>query len=384
MRWGAVGVFYWLSPLGKRNIFVLLQWRYRYSIMKETQEKDFYLPAEWEPQEALLLTWPHNETDWRAYLKDITETFIQLASIVCKYENVIIAARDAAAVEALLRSRIDAEAMRKITVWQADNDDTWARDHAFISLIPKQQGGESGERRLLDFRFNGWGEKFSADKDNAINATLYRHGAIKGKYIDCNDFVLEGGSIESDGQGTIFTTAHCLLAPHRNEPLGEADIDRLLRERLAADRIVWLHHGTLMGDDTDGHIDTTVRLAPNDTLLHVSFDDPNDAHYDDFRALRQELEGLRTREGKPYRLLPLPSPTAIYDGGERLPATYANFIIINGAVIVPTYGQPQSDREAMETIQRAFPDRDIIGVNALTVIRQHGSLHCLTMQIPAV
>ena len=198
-----------------------------------------------------------------------------------------------------------------------------------------------------------------------------------------NGVILRNGSIESDGKGTIFTTSSCLLAPHRNQPMTRAEIEERLLKTLHAVRIVWIEHGKLEGDDTDGHIDTTVRLAPDDTLLYI-YSDENDKHFADFQAMENQLKALRTLEDKPYRLLRLPFPEAIYDNGVRLPATYANFVILNHSVLCPTYAQPYRDGLAMSQLQKAFPGRKIIGIDARTVIRQHGSLHCLTMQFPKI
>ena len=208
-------------------------------------------------------------------------------------------------------------------------------------------------------------------------------GAFDGVVEDHTDFVLEGGSIESDGKGTIFTTSSCLLAPYRNQPMTRVEIEERLLKTLHAVRIVWIEHGKLEGDDTDGHIDTTVRLAPDDTLLYI-YSDENDEHFADFQAMENQLKALRTLEDKPYRLLRLPFPEAIYDNGVRLPATYANFVILNHSVLCPTYAQPYRDGQAMSQLQKAFPGRKIIGIDARTVIRQHGSLHCLTMQFPKI
>ena len=257
------------------------------------------------------------------------------------------------------------------------SNDTWARDHGFISLVDDQGG-----RRLLDFKFNGWGEKFPAELDNAINRRLYDEGKISGEYIDCLDFVLEGGSIESDGKGTIFTTSCCLLAPHRNQPLSQAEIEARLKQELCAERILWIDHGHLTGDDTDGHIDTLVRVCPDNTLLYISCDDPQDEQYEDLRLMEEQLKTFRTLEGKPYRLVKLPMPRPILFEGERLPATYANFLVINGAVLCPTYDQPDLDAEALRLIGEAFPDREIVGIDCRSIIKQHGSLHCCTMQYP--
>ena len=258
-------------------------------------------------------------------------------------------------------------------------NDTWARDHGFISLVDDQ-----GHRQLLDYRFNGWGEKFPADLDNAINRKLYDQGRLQGEYIDCLDFVLEGGSIESDGKGTVFTTFCCLLAPHRNQPMTREQIEERLKRDLHVQRVLWIDHGELIGDDTDGHIDTLVRICPDDTLLYIGCDEPQEAHYEALRQMEEQLKTFRTLEGQPYRLLKLPLPRAIVFEGERLPATYANFLVINGAVLCPTYNQPDLDAIAMEQIGKAFPDREIIGIDCLSIIKQHGSLHCCTMQYPRI
>ena len=259
------------------------------------------------------------------------------------------------------------------------SNDTWARDHGFITLTD-----DEGHHRLLDFCFNGWGEKFPAELDNAINRRLYDEGLLGGEYVDCLDFVLEGGSIESDGRGTVFTTTGCLLAPHRNQPLTKAQIEERLKRELHAERILWIDHGNLTGDDTDGHIDTLVRICPDDTLLYMGCDDPADEQYEELRLMKEQLKTLRTLDGKPYRLIKLPMPRTIFDGEDRLPATYANFLVINGAVLCPTYAQPDLDAEALRLISEAFPDRKIVGIDCRAVIKQHGSLHCCTMQYPKI
>ena len=260
-----------------------------------------------------------------------------------------------------------------------NSNDTWARDHGFITLVDDQ-----GHARLLDFKFNGWGEKFPAELDNAINRRLYDEGKLKGEYADCLDFVLEGGSIESDGKGTVFTTTGCLLAPHHNQPMTKDQIEERLKQELHAERVLWIDHGNLVGDDTDGHIDTLVRICPDDTLLYMGCDDPDDEQYEELQLMEQQLKTFCTIEGKPYRLLKLPMPRPIIFEGERLPATYANFLVINGAVLCPTYAQPDLDAEALRLVGEAFPDREIVGIDCRSIIKQHGSLHCCTMQYPSV
>lgn len=324
-----------------------------------------------------MLTWPHENTDWKPYLADITETYLQLSEAITAYEQLIVATPQPEKVRGLLSTKLSEEEMSHVKIYPCPSNDTWARDHGPITI-------SNGDNLcLLDFQFNGWGKKFTSEKDNDITRCLFKQGAFNGCHIiDNNDFVLEGGSIESDGKGTVMTTSFCLLAKNRNQPMTKADIERELKKRLFAERIIWIDHGQLIGDDTDGHIDTIARFAPNDTIVYVGCDDKSDPQYEDFTLLEQQLEELKTIEGKHYRLVKVPMPHPIYDGDDRLPATYANFLIMNGAVIVPTYNQPKLDKEALTAIGSAFPDRKIIGIDASTIIRQHGSIHCLTMQIP--
>ncbi len=327
--------------------------------------KRYRLPAEWEPQSGVQLTWPHAATDWAPMLDEVTKTYEEMAREIRKREPLLIVG--------------------------PPTNDTWARDHGFITLNKEEQStplsstkGAGGEALLLDFKFNGWGEKFPAELDNAINRRLYDDGSVRGEYVDHLDFVLEGGSIESDGQGTIFTTSCCLLAPHRNQPLSKNQIEERLKQYLCAERILWIDHGQLTGDDTDGHIDTLVRIAPNDTLLYIRCSEPDDEQYEELRLMEEQLLTFRTLDGRPYRLLPLPMPRPIYDDeGSRLPATYANFLVVNGAVLCPTYAQPDLDSEALRIIGEAFPGREIVGIDCRSLIQQHGSLHCCTMQYPA-
>ena len=351
-------------------------------------DKAYRLPAEWEPQSGVQLTWPHRDTDWAPMLDEVLTVYQQMAREISRREPLLVVAPEGAA-----------PGMVHVV---CNTDDTWARDHGFITLVrsderevisdklatQKNLSPSSTEKNLspithhssllLDFCFNGWGEKFPAEQDNAINRRLYDVGAVKGEYVDHLDFVLEGGSIESDGQGTIFTTSQCLLAPHRNQPLSKQEIEQRLKDYLYAERVLWIDHGHLTGDDTDGHIDTLVRICPDDTLLYIKCDDPADEHFDDLQLMEEQLRSFRTLDGRPYRLLALPMPKS----EERLPATYANFLVINGAVLCPTYAQPDLDAKALSVIAQAFPGRDIVPIDCRPLIKQHGSLHCCTMQFP--
>ncbi len=308
------------------------------------------LPAEWESQDAILLVWPHERTDWSPMLAEVRHTVQTIIEAIERFEPVILIRSDK---------------------WDLPTNDTWVRDFGPITIE------ENGRPVLLDFTFTGWGGKFAAEKDNAVSRKLHAAGAFGTTALRTVDLILEGGSIESDGQGTLLTTTECLLNPNRNPHLSREQIEEQLKSELGVSTILWLEHGHLVGDDTDAHIDTLARLCPGKTIVYVACDDPADEHFASLKAMEQELEQFSD-----YRLLPLPWPGAKYDSeGHRLPATYANYLVINGAVLVPTYNDP-ADSLALEVIGKAFADREIIGIDCSTLILQHGSLHCMTMQIP--
>ena len=340
----------------------------------EQPKRQLFMPAEWHRLQMVQLTWPHEGTDWNYMLHEVEECYMELAKAISSRVQLLVVAPDTEKVRVTLE-KCGAK-MNNIILFQCDTNDTWARDHAFITIL-----GDNVPH-YVDFCFNGWGRKFEASLDNAINGKLYDAGIVKGEYEDCTSFVLEGGSIESDGKGTILTTSQCLLAPHRNQPMEKEDIEKCLKKMLHAERILWLNHGNLIGDDTDGHIDTVARLAPNDTIVYMQCTDENDAQYEDLKAMEDEIASLRTAEDKPYRMIALPSPAPIYDeDGKRLPATYANFLIMNNCVLYPTYAQ-ENDRDAAVALSKAFPTHEIVGIDCRALIKQHGSLHCVTMQYP--
>ena len=341
------------------------------------------LPAEWAPQSAILISWPHAETDWADILDEVTECYVRMAYAIAAHQPLIILVVEGLDVSSLLEKRLPQAVFSNITfVVVPKTNDTWVRDYGFLTVQ------STGGAELMDFRFNGWGGKFKAEHDNAANHLLFETQLLRGHYVDALDFELEGGGIESDGCSTLLTTAECLLNPNRRRqgdavPTSDkAQVEALLKERLGVERILWLHHGYLAGDDTDSHIDTLARLCPNDTIIYVQCTDTADEHYEALAAMEQELQAFRTLEDKPYRLIPVPLPDACYDEEDRLPATYANFLIMNKVVLVPTYAQPEKDALALKNIQKAFPEREIIGVDCRALIRQHGSLHCATMQFP--
>ena len=337
------------------------------------------LLPEWYPQSGVQLTWPHAGTDWAYMLPEVTECYLRLAFEIARREPLLIVAPEPEEVKRLLREKLPVAVCDNIAFAACPTNDTWARDRAFLTV-----GGGSAGLELLDFRFNGWGDKCESRLDNAINRTIFDRGHILGgTYTDCLDFCLEGGSIETDGRGTLLTTAQCLLNPNRNPQYGQSEIEDILARRLGVNHFLWLTEGYLAGDDTDSHIDTLARLCPDNTILYVKCADSSDEHFAALKRMEEQIKAFRTPEGEAYRLITVPLPPAVYDEeGDRLPATYANYLVMDKAVLYPTYGSPETDEAARLAIIKAYPSREAVSVPCNALIRQHGSLHCATMQYP--
>ncbi len=334
------------------------------------------MPAEWEHSGAVMIAWPHADTDWAYMLDEVTACYCDIARAITDNGAILVVAAPDIAIPKKHLADIDNS---RIIFCQVATNDTWARDFGPITITDSD-----GTTRLLDFCFNGWGLKFAACLDNLITSKLSGASLFRAPLENHLGFVLEGGSIESDGRGTILTTSECLMSPNRNGDLSRQQIEQYLRSALGAERVLWVGHGYLAGDDTDSHIDTLARLAPDDTILYVKCDNPHDEHYNALSLMEQDLMAMRTSNGQPYNLIALPMPDPIYDeDGQRLPATYANFLITDTSVLLPVYGQPANDRLAAQIMNIAFPGRRILTVDCRPLIRQHGSLHCVTMQLPS-
>ena len=332
-------------------------------------------PAEWEPQDAVLIAWPHAGTDWAERLSEVETTYVALGVAITRFQRLVIVVADAA-LEAHARAQLASAGadLGRIRFVHAAYDDTWLRDSGPITL----RDGEGF--RLLDFRFTGWGGKYGASQDDALISQLVAAGLFKDAKHQRIDFALEGGGIETDGEGTLLTTWQCL---HERHPtLTRQEISWPLENALQQHRVLWLDHGALEGDDTDAHIDTLARFAARDAITFQDCDDPADSHYAGLKAMGAELAALRTADNKPYRLYPLPWARPIIDEGRRLAASYANFLIINGAVLMPAYGD-KMDAAAAVMLGNAFPNHAIVPVPCRPLIWQNGSLHCITMQLPA-
>lgn len=335
-----------------------------------------FWPAEWSAQDGILIAWPHAGTDWAANLAEVETTYAALLAAITRRQRALVCVADAEIQRRMRALAIEAGAdLDRIDAIAIDYDDTWLRDSGPITVV------SSGRHRLLDFRFTGWGGKFEASRDDRLVAGLIERGVFApGIDHESIDFALEGGAIESDGEGSVLTTWRCLSTRHPDR--SRSEIEQRLARHLHAERILWLEHGALDGDDTDAHVDTLARFAAVDAIVYQGCDDSLDEHHAPLQAMAAELTALRTRHGSAYRLHALPWPRPIHaSDGRRLAASYANFLIVNGAVLMPGYGDP-ADHAAAQVLARAFPDRTIEIVPCRPLIEQNGSLHCVTMQLP--
>jgi agmatine/peptidylarginine deiminase len=336
------------------------------------------LPAEWEAQAAVMLTWPHDQGDWAPVLDAVEPVFTAIAVAITRHQDLLVNCADADHAERI-RARLMARGVpeQRLFLSLTPSDDTWARDHGPLAV------SVNDHPRLLDFRFNGWGDKYPAARDDAITRRLAASGWFGRTPVESLELVLEGGSIDSDGERSLLTTTACLLHPQRNPQYPRPAIEARLQALFGVERILWLEHGCIEGDDTDGHIDMLARFASPTTIIYQQCDEPEYRCYAELQAMEQELRAFRDADGRPYRLVGLPWPQPKTDAdGARMPASYANFLLINGAVLMPTYRDP-ADALAARRLQACFPDRELTGIDCLPLIAQHGSLHCLTMQIPA-
>ncbi len=327
------------------------------------------LKAEWERQNLVLMALPNANTDWVSVnLEQSAGVFRKIAQAIAYSQMVYML------VDNINEAKKHFCSTNNIIFIEANFNDTWTRDYGALSIE------ESGINKLLDFRFNGWGGKFEASLDNSVNKQLKSRGFYGKAELESYDIELEGGAIDTDGQGTILTTKSCLLNPNRNGGLNQAEAEDILSSKLGAKRALWVENSYLEGDDTDGHIDMLARFVNADTIAYLKCEDSTDSHYKSLQELEKELKSFRQVDGKPYNLVPLPFTEPKVKDGNRLPASYANFLITNSALLFPTYQSPK-DKEAQEIFKKLFPKREVIPVPCTKLIEQGGSLHCSTMQI---
>ena len=335
------------------------------------------LVPEFSPQSGVIITWPHPDSDWQDSLADVEPVYLAITRVISLYERVLLVCYDDRHVHhvsnLLKHAGASAHAIHYVAV---RTNDTWVRDYGPLSVA-----GSNGTR-LLDFTFDGWGGKHESRRDNQASRRLFDKGIFSVYDLTQQSLVLEGGAIDTDGFGTLLTTTRCLLESARNPGMDKSAMEACFHDVLGIERTLWLDHGMLRGDDTDGHVDMLARFCSPHDIAYLQCTDPGDAHYGELSAMEQQLRSFIAHDGTPYALHPLPMPRAVYsETGERLPASYANFLIINHAVLVPVYDDP-ADQRALGVLQRCFPNREIIAINCLPLIQQYGSLHCATMQMP--
>jgi agmatine/peptidylarginine deiminase len=330
-------------------------------------------PAEWEPQSAVLIAWPHAGTDWADRLASVETTYVALVASITRFEIALVCVADASIEDRARELLAPVADLSQVRFVRLPYDDTWLRDSGPITLR------DGNAHRLLDFHFTAWGGKFEAGLDDQIVSALSDKGMFGQARRERIDFALEGGAIETDGRGTLLSTWRCLHERHPD--LDRKQVTERLEGWLQQRRTLWLEHGYLEGDDTDAHVDTLARFASADAIVYQGCQDLEDAHFPELQAMAAELAAFTQDNGKPYRLFELPWPKPIIDNGRRLAASYANFLIVNGAVLAPAYGDA-ADEEALRVLAQAFPGREIVPVPCRPLIWQNGSLHCLTMQLP--
>ena len=338
--------------------------------------KKFY--AEWTKQDGILLAFPHQDSDWREYLAEVREVYCQIIYEIIQIQSCLVLCQNKEEVKQIIKSyaknsQWNLEYLKNLYLIEIPTNDTWARDFGGITI------NYQGQNLVLDYGFNGWGLKFAANYDNNITKQLHKLGIFK--QIKTKKIILEGGSIESNGEGIILTNTQCLLESNRNPAYSQNKIEKILKKDFGAKKILWLNYGYLAGDDTDSHIDTLARFIDKNTIAYLKCEDKNDEHYQALAKMEKELKKLKNLNQKPFKLVSLPFCEAKYFHNERLPATYANFLFLNGAVLLPIY-RDKNDNKAIKILQKALPKHKIIPIDCSVLIRQHGSLHCISMQFP--
>jgi len=336
---------------------------------------------EWTQQQAVLITWPHPNSDWRNKLTQVNECYVELAKQISARQPLIVITHDSRHQdEVICLMELGGCNMKNCHFFCLPTNDTWIRDYGPISVR------DSSGLQLLNFRFNGWGNKFPAELDNSLNGRLTRSDSCRGlveynNFVDC-DIILEGGSIDVDGKRSLMTTSRCLLHPERNVGMVKKRYEQYFLEQFGIKQVLWLDHGALIGDDTDGHVDMLARFVNEKTICY-SEATKKDPQYAQLKQMAEQLQQFTDIDSRLYDLVPLPLPSPILDDdGSRLPASYCNFSMINDAVLVPIYDDP-NDMLVLNIFNELYPKREVVGIPSRILIQQGGAVHCATMQIPA-
>lgn len=336
----------------------------------------FRVPAEWERQEAVWLSWPVNRKTWPGHFEPIPGKFAEIAAAITPYEKVRINCERSGQEEARRLIEAAGADLARVEFFDHVINDSWCRDHGPIFV----KNDRTGEVAITDWQYNAWGGKYPPfDRDNEIPRRIAEALGLRRFEVP---LVLEGGSIEVDGEGQLLTTEACLLNKNRNPHLTRGKIEESLCRNLGVDRILWLHDG-IVGDDTDGHIDDLARFFRPDAIVTVIEEDETDPNCAILRENLERLKSLRTRDDRPFELRTLPMPLPVYCDGERLPASYANYLIINEAVLLPVFRQPERDGLAAEILADCFPGRTIVPIDCVDLVLGLGALHCISQHQPA-
>ena len=344
-------------------------------LMETPRELGFRMPAEWEPQEAVWLTWPVNETTWPGLFERIPPKFAEIASLITRHESVHINCPRPVQASARKHLRAAGAVLERVRFFDHPSNDAWCRDHGPIFV----KNDSTGQVALTDWKYNAWGGKYPPyDADDAIPLRIAE--ALEMMRFDV-PAVMEGGSLEVDGRGALLTTTSCLGNPNRNPHLSPTEIERLLSDHLGVDRVYWLDEG-IAGDDTDGHIDDIARFLPGGGIACVAPENESDIDFRPMRLNLERLESFRDAAGNPFEIVSLPAPEPVYFRDDRLPASYANYLVINDAVLLPTFGQPRPDGLAREILAGCFPGRVVYPVDCVDLVVGLGTLHCISQQQP--
>lgn len=337
--------------------------------------KDLRWPAEWEQQEAVWLSWPHREDLWQGGLNELTEHYAQLVAVIAPHAQVRINA--ASALHGSIRTLLQAKGVQNFALYNHPTDDVWCRDHGGIFVRRSD-----GSLQIADWTFNAWGGKFAPwNLDNEIPQRMADALQLPRQ---CSNIILEGGAIEGNGEGLIITTEAVLLNPNRNPGITKAEIEAELHRMMGTEQVFWLGSG-IEGDDTDGHIDDMVRFVNHEAVVSIVETDTHSPHYRQLAENNERLQDLRTPSGHNVEIVPLPMPKPLVAHDwrlEQLPASYANFLICNGAVIVPIFCQEREDDRALGILRECFPGKQVIGIDARRLVIEGGAIHCITQQQP--
>ncbi len=347
---------------------------------------NYRMPAEWELHSATYLVWPHNLDTWPGKFESVPPIFARIAAVLAHFEPVRILVRDAGQIakvrhmiNAVVRPDREPVRMDRTEFLPIPTNDSWVRDYGPIFLNRIAGDGDGPAQVAVDWRFNSWGSKYGAyDLDDSVPQRLAEHYDFE--VVEAG-IVLEGGSLDVNGQDSLLTTESCLLNRNRNPSLNRTEIEEYLRIYLGVEQILWLGEG-IAGDDTDGHVDDLARFTAANTIVTVVEQDPADVNYKPLQDNLQRLRAMHNRRGEPFTIATLPMPAPLYYEGVRLPASYANFYIANGVVLMPSFGCV-ADEVAQATLARLFPGRHIVAIPSVDLVWGLGAIHCLTQQHPA-